>query len=250
MKPYYEDSAVTIYHGDCRDILPQLPKVDLVLTDPPYNVAKADWDYIDYDGFFPLIASRMKEGSSIYIFSSIKKFDEVLVSAKKVFEHLNTLIWLYPNGMNRLVDNWQIMYDPIFFGKLSGGHTFNTDDVRYPYTKGTENRIKSPVVKGGKEWKPNPIGRKPENVIVVPCLNHGAGQGERTEHPTQKPLDLFEPLIRASTNAGDLILDPFMGSGTTLRAAKDLGRKAIGIEIEERYCEIAAKRMSQMVLSL
>ena len=72
---------------------------------------------------------------------------------------------------------------------------------------------------------------------------------EREKHPTQKPEGAIERILRASSNEGDLVLDPFMGSGTTLRAAKDLGRKAIGIEIEERYCEIAARRCAQEVIS-
>ena len=246
IEPYYSDKYVTIYHGDCRDILPELPKVDLVLTDPPYNVGKEDWDNIDLGEVFPLVKECMYDGSSIYIFSGIKTLESLLHTANNNFRQLNVLIWLYPNGMNRLVNNWQICYDPIYFGRKGDKHTFNTP--RLPYTKGTQERIKNPVIKGGKEWRPNPEGRKMENVIVVPCLNHGSGAGERTSHPTQKPKDIINYLIEASSNQGNLILDPFLGSGTTCYCAKKLNRKSIGIEIEEKYCEIAANRCRQSVL--
>jgi site-specific DNA-methyltransferase (adenine-specific) len=82
---------------------------------------------------------------------------------------------------------------------------------------------------------------------VLSADNFRHGQPGKLGHPTQKPISIIAPLIRCSASEGEVVLDPFMGSGTTLRAAKDLGRKAIGIEIEERYCEIAAKRMAQEV---
>lgn len=251
-KPYYRDEQtdIAIYCGDCRELLPLIPdkSIDLVLTDPPYNVGKADWDKVDYAKIFPLVSDIMREGSSVYIFGAIYHYDELLRETKSYWKHLNTCIWLFPNGMNRLIDNWQICYDPIYFGRKGDNHTFNT--IRLPYTKGTEQRIKSPVIKGGKEWRPNPEGRKMENVIVVPCLNHGAGAGERTEHPTQKPETLIKYFVEASSNVNEFILDPFLGSGTTAVAAKKLGRKCIGIEISEGYCEIAAKRLSQGVMKL
>lgn len=230
--------------GDAVETMESLPDecIDAVITDPPYGVNKADWDIINYDKWFNGLQRVMKNNSSIYIFGAIYNYDKLLVSAKKYFKHLNTLIWLFPNGMNRLINNWQICYDPIFFGS-KGQHKFNTDDIRYPYTKGTQIRIKSPVIKGGKEWKPNPKGRKPENVIVIPCLNHGAGQGERVNHPTQKPVKLIERLTLASSNENDLILDPFVGSGTTAVACKKLKRNYIGIEIDPEYCKIAEARI-------
>jgi len=95
--------------------------------------------------------------------------------------------------------------------------------------------------------------RKGEWAFLPDCIDVGRvvpGHREALAHPTQKPEELMRRLIRFFTTPGDTILDPFMGSGTTLRAAKDLGRKAIGIEIEEKYCEIAAKRMAQAVLPL
>lgn len=236
--------------GDCLEILPQIPdkSVDACITDPPYNVGKADWDNIDLRPSLQQVQRIMKDGASIYIFSSQRHLRNLLNIVNDLFEQLNICIWLFPNGMNRLVNNWQICYDPVFFGRKAGQHKFNTDAVRFAYTAGTTERIKSPVIKGGKEWKPHPGGRKPENVLVVPCLNHGAGAGERTEHPTQKPIDLLKYYISASSDPNDLILDPYCGSGSTLVATQQLGRRFIGIEISEKYCEIARERLRQEIL--
>jgi site-specific DNA-methyltransferase (adenine-specific) len=99
----------------------------------------------------------------------------------------------------------------------------------------------------GRKWTP-PTGAKCPNVIEADSYRHG--QPGKVGHPTQKPLLTARVPINYSTELGNTVLDPFMGSGTTLRAAKDLGRKAIGIEIEERYCEIAAERLAQEVLDL
>ena len=206
MTPYYQDSAVTIYHGDCREILPTLPKVDLVLTDPPYNVGI---DYGEHDdsmesmewevwvkGWFPWCLDNSK----------------------------NTLI----SGHVRLIDygkiepwNWLICWwKPAAMGR-------------------------SPV--GFCNWEPVGMwgkgGGKGTDFVRAPIVPDEALDG----HPCPKPLKFGTGLLSLFPNASD-VLDPFMGSGTTLRAAKDLGRKAIGIEIEEKYCEIAAKRMAQEVL--
>ena len=242
-----DDFINKVICGDCLSVLPLIPDgaVDAVITDPPYNVDKADWDSIDLAPVLYQVGRVMKAGASIYIFSSLRHLKDLLNIVSPLFEQLNLCIWLFPNGMNRQIDNWQICYDPVYFGKKTGQHKFNTDDVRFAYTAGTQERIKNPVVKGGKEWKPHADGRKPENVLVVPCLNHGAGAGERTEHPTQKPIDLMKMYVSASSDPNDLILDPFLGSGTTAVAAKQLGRQFIGIEIEEKYCKIAVDRLRQ-----
>lgn len=191
MKPYYQDNAVTIYHGDCRAVLPTLPKVDLVLTDPPYGMGKAEWD------------------------NEIPK-------------------WL------PLVDTFPVMA----FCGVVGMRDYPTPDWVAAWVRvGSTQRIGH--LGGFNNWEPilcYRLERLPNDVFMVPNTDH------KHQHPTCKPLKLFLRLV--STQQAHTILDPFMGSGTTLRAAKDLGRKAIGIEIEEKYCEIAAKRMAQEVLAL
>lgn len=102
---------------------------------------------------------------------------------------------------------------------------------------------------GFNHWELFLIYGRPKLLIDLVVLPH-SGNTEQLDHPCPKPLPLLRSLVERLSDPGDIILDPFMGSGTTLRAAKDLGRKAIGIEIEERYCEVAAKRLSQEVLAL
>lgn len=187
MKPYYQDEAVTIYHGDCREILPSLPKVDLVLTDPPYP---------DIDKGFaqtPISILGTLPCRQLIFWSAVEPFP---LSFSAVH------IWHKPNG------NSSQHYERVF----------------------ERNGLR--------------VCRVFRYAAILP--NYTQFRNECENHPTQKPRKLICDLM--SKASGVLILDPFMGSGTTLRAAKDLGRKAIGIEIEERYCEIAAKRMSQSVL--
>jgi site-specific DNA-methyltransferase (adenine-specific) len=208
MMPYYDQDGIVIYHGDCRDILPTLPPVDLVLTDPPYGIASA------WKGGESALHGWAKAGQQKDVRNAWDaeppddRTIEMCVRAGK-----EAVIW--------------------------GGNHFNL-----------------PVSRGWLVWN------KPErnftlaeaelawtsrnNVIRVKDLPR-SDQG-RT-HPTQKPIALFRWCIGFFPDA-QLILDPFMGSGTTLRAAKDLGRRAIGIEIEERYCEIAVRRLQQSVLPL
>ena len=233
MKPYFQDDAVTIYHADCREILPQLEPVDLVLTDPPYNVSKVGGDILyrgggkaktrdfgAWDGewhpmdFLSQSASIVRPGGTLLAFTSDRLLGEY--RSHTGWTQRGTLVWLKTNP------------PPV---------------PRPVYVQATEWVVWL-VIKGGKvTWN---AGGYILNVLTYPIC----GGNERSAHPTQKPLGLLHELTLRHSNTGDLILDPFMGSGTTLRAAKDLGRKAIGIEIEEKYCEIAAQRMAQMVMPL
>ena len=221
VKPYYEDESVTIYNADCRDVLPKLGLVDLVLTDPPYNkvnrithglrsVDKGSADEASFDlEWAALQIVRLSQSAYVWCGTEqISAWRSIFVSQK-----LSTRLcfWEKPNPSPMNGEYlWLSSVEACIYAKKSGA-TFN-------------NFCASPV------WRDR--------------------QYAETAHPTEKPVRLFKRLILASSNEGGVVLDPFMGSGTTLRAAKDLGRKAIGIEIEERYCEIAAKRMSQLAMDL
>lgn len=222
MSPYYQDDAVTIYHGDCREILPQLSGVDFALTDPPYGV---DWQS----------NRRAVKHSKIVNDADLSWLDQVFgkLHAAMADDSLCVSFYGWPDA-DLFVSSWKrvgfALKSHITWVKNNiglGWFTRGQHEVAYLLTKG------------------NPA--KPVAAISDTIFADGTGN---ELHPTQKPESLCGQLIRPFCPKGGTILDPFMGSGTTLRAAKDLGRKAIGIELEERYCEIAARRMCQEVLAL
>ena len=207
--PYYHDAkaGITIYHGDCREILPELEPVDLVLTDPPYGVG------LDYGGYKDTPANL--KGLVGAVFHPLIE-DETTMLVTPGQAHMgfypaprHVLAWVCPSGTG--VNCW--------------GFTCWHPILAY----------------GPDPYLANGMGSRPDIFIHEEAASTKA-------HPCAKPIGLWKKILeRGSIRQGDTILDPFMGSGTTLRAAKDLGRKAIGIEIEEKYCEIAAKRLAQEV---
>lgn len=215
--PYYQDDACTIYHGDCREILPLLEPVDLVLTDPPYGIS-LNTDNRRFSGGTTASISRRGNGigpaNGKAIIGDDQPFDPSFLLGYGKWQ----IIWgwnHFPNTLPRgacLV--WLKRYDEAFGSFLSDAEI---------------------------AW----MG-KGHGVYCRRDLSN-CGIANQRVHPTQKPLALMKWCINFFPHA-HTILDPFMGSGTTLRAAKDLGRKAIGIELEERYCEIAANRLRQEVL--
>jgi DNA modification methylase len=220
IKPYYQDSHCTIYRGDCREILPQLEPVDLVLTDPPYGI-----DYGRAGGFS---ASHGWNNNREQVEWDVNRVDALLIKqcldkGKKV------VIW----GGNYYTDILPPTMRWLIWDKVQRGFSLADCEMAwvnehkasriFTYARGNESGF-APAL---------PIGKK----------------GFQNSHPTQKPLSLMLWCINFFPNA-QTILDPFMGSGTTLRAAKDLNRKAIGIEIEEKYCQIAVERLRQEVLAL
>ena len=201
IEPYHIEDAGIIYCGDCRDILPHLPQVDLVLTDPPYGHgdkwAGGTW------AANPIYAEAFKWDANPVNY-------ELLC---QIIERANAIIWggnYYPLPPSRCWLAWEKKEK---MGTLA--------DFELAWTS---------FDRPSKLFKKN---RNPD--------------GKRN-HPTQKPLALFKWCINFAKN-GDIILDPFLGSGTTAVAAKELGRKFIGIEISEEYCAIAVKRLRQGVLN-
>lgn len=210
-KPYYEDDAVTIYHADCRDILPYLPKVDLVLTDPPYGVKKTEWDGNDYWHQMLLILSDNLNTltDTAILFCATRYIGETI-------------------KMINLPYRWQfIAYSP---------NNMIPGDIGFAkYTSALIFSLKKSIHSNAQDLREYMAGTNELNCI---------------DHPTPKPLSCLAYLTEHFSRPSDTILDPFLGSGTTAFAAKKLGRKCIGIEIEEKYCENAAKRCSQTVMDL
>ena len=210
MTPYYQDSSVTIYHGDCRDLLHNLDPVDSVITDPPYGVNTKYSLWIDtWDIWKDLMTWFIPKAVSL-------AKDVVVVPTSKFEGELFILRNFDPN--------WRVCW---FKG---------ASDTRCPI--------------GWKDFELAFVWQKKQWARAHDHFYAGASGARVGDHPCPKPLDWALWFVSHFSSEDYTILDPFMGSGTTLRAAKDLGRKAIGIEIEERYCEIAAKRMAQEVLPL
>lgn len=220
VKPYYEDDAVTLYHGDCHEILAEIPdvSVDLVLTDPPYNCvnrASSGLRNLDKGGAddLPVVLEQIAD-------------ELVRVATGSIY------VWC---GASFLSD-WLRSFE---------AHGLTVRGAAWHKTN------PSPM-NGDKLWLSAAefcaFARKPKAYFSLSCQANVWKHKTDSEvdwHPTPKPLSLMEHLVRASCPPGGLVLDAFAGSGTTLRAAKNDGRRAIGIELNERYCEQIAKRLSQ-----
>lgn len=207
MTPYYEQDGITIYCGDCCDIMPQLGPVDLVLTDPPYGIgwsAIGDQPEWTDDGFDP---------------------EQLLgIGSEHVFWGGNYYASALPNSADWLT--W--VKRPVYVDFSVDVRTYSTTELAWT-DLGCRARFMCLVWDGGKR------AGDPDNRMFY--------------HSAQKPVELMLWCLGFSHTTGT-VLDPFMGSGTTLVAAKRLGRRAIGIEREQKYCDIAIKRLAQSVLPL
>lgn len=209
MKPYYDEGGITIYHGDCREILPTLPKVDCFVTDPPYGVSfdgKATKWTVQKTGGYTIPDSDIGPGVVAAILSEVER--------GAVFPGTR-LMFAYPNPADI-----GCVYCPSGAGIGRWGFTCFHPVLFY--------------------------GARP-NTVLTPSSIQSFDTSDDVDHPCPKPLTWLRWLVGKVSNVNETVLDPFMGSGTTLWAAKQLGRRAIGIEIEEKYCEIAVKRLAQQV---
>lgn len=228
--PYYADEAVTIYHGDCREILPTLERADLVLTDPPYGIGQADWDKAVPLEWWEGVPAMLGATGAAYVFGNALTLSRFQIHwSERGTTWTSRIAWVYESGP-RHQRAWTTKHEDCLFWR------------------GRDHDLEVPTELS--RWQDKRWGddRYLGDVWAVPLVQ--GNDSTRAAHPTQKPLDLIKIPVRASSRPGDLILDPFMGSGTTLRAAKDLGRRAVGIELEERYCAMAARRCAQDVFDL
>lgn len=337
MKPYYQDDAVTLYHADCRDILPTLGRFDLLLTDPPYGRVKGDFDFEwknkksmlgDCAEWRDLFVDRIKSNGTLYWFAWPSLAGQIEAAISEKFNVLSHIVWIGTGKASRRMDPTMLRKpsfdtDRIIMAEHYGsdnmargetGYDKKCDEARgiifEPIRKyicdefdragmlNNEGKIAANVACGfspslggmaarhyfsASQWQ---LPTEDHYLALRNLLNNSgedrylrreyedlcreyedlrryfdgtvdgpksdvwefAPSGNKYGHPTEKPLSLISHMIRLSCRSTGIVLDPFAGSGTTGRAAKDLGRKCVLIEREEKYCEIAAKRMQQEVL--
>jgi len=227
VKPYYQDEAVTIYHGDCREILPDMPQVDLILTDPQFFLPPVGHgtrgreddfcgslgDLVMLESAYEPIFNQFKRILSVdgqlYVNCHDRSYPVFYRLAYTRFPRVNAIVWYKPTG--RVGDGWRRSYELLLHARTS----------RAKYSEGFTQDV---------------IG-----IMPVRTLNR--------QHPAEKPIDLADFIISRVQDV-KLLIDSFMGAGSYIVAAKRNNIRSIGIEIDERYCEIAANRCNQMVMNL
>jgi site-specific DNA-methyltransferase (adenine-specific) len=221
VKPYYEHAGITIYHGDCREWLQSVPaclRFDAMVTDPPYGV--------DLEARVTKHTTRV--ASQIYVDDADYVRNESVSRLKEFLKRVDCAI-VTPGTRNIFAYPEPQELGCVFFPNGAGMSRWGF---------GTFN----PLLMYGKDpFLANGLGSRPNGVAATNW------NSDEVDHPCPKPVPWMKWMVNRATLPGQSLVDPFCGSGTTLQAAKDLGRRAIGIEIEERYCEIAAKRLSQEV---
>ncbi|WP_026952556.1 DNA methyltransferase [Algoriphagus mannitolivorans] len=258
--PFFESKLGKLYQMDAISYLKTLESnsIDLIFSDPPYNIGKADWDtftsqkdYLDWCYEWIRESHRvLKKTGSLYVCG----FSEILSDIKWVtnglFHSTKWLIWFYRNKAN-LGKDWGRSHESILHLRKSKNFYFNIDEVRIPYNDHTlkyperSQAETSQYSKGDNNkhvWKPNPLGAKPKDVFEIPTISNGSW--ERFPHLTQKPVELLRKIILSSSKEGDLVLDPFGGSGTTFAVSEAYGRKWLGTELNENHCKIIRERLS------
>ena len=240
--------------GDTLEILSLMPEkfIDLLIVDPPYNIDKdfhgnkfkksADGIYEEYTkAWIERVLPLLKNTASVYVCCDWKSSIVIASVLKRYFYIQNRITWQREKGRGALY-NWKNGMEDIWFATMSKDYTFNVEAVK------TRRRVVAPYKVDGKpkDWEETDEGNfrntYPSNFwddISIPYWS----MPENTAHPTQKPEKLLAKLILASSNEKDIVLDPFLGSGSTSVCAKKLGRHYVGIEQNEQYCVWAEKRL-------
>lgn len=234
--------------------------VDLAIIDPPYNLKRAGWDtFKSHDEFMSFtydwidrMIPKLKENASIYIFNTPHNsayIMEHLIKQDLIYQ--NWIVWDKRDGFNytkKRYANWQ---ETILYFTRSQKYTFNADDIRIPYesTDRISHAKKKGILKNGKRWFPNEKGKLCGDVWRISSERHKTkinGKILKTLHVTPKPLDMIERMVIASSNENDIVLDCFVGSGTTAVAALKHDRLFIGNDSEKKYVEYAKTRIKNL----
>ena len=242
MKLYYKDEYIRLFQGDCLEVMDKLIekgiKFDAIITDPPYGTTACKWDsIIPFNDMWERLNRLIKEDSAIVLFGSEPFSSALRMSNIKNYKY--DWIWDKKKGGNIM----NLKYQPYKVHEIIS--IFNKHKY-YPIMEEQKERKSKTYSAGEANGIQNYGGvrtyktKYPKSILE--CSN--ANQKGKS-HPTQKPVTLMEYLIKTYTNENELILDFTCGSGTTLVASRNLKRKCIGIELEEKYCEIARQRVKQ-----
>lgn len=249
----FENKGHIIYQGDAIKVLQNSIEdnsIDLIFVDPPYNIGKdfnglkdkwkSDEDYLNWCyQWIDLLLKKLKKTGSLYIMTSTQFIPNFDIYLRDKIEILSRIVWSYDSSGVQAKKYYGSMYEPILFCvKDKKKYTFNSNDILVEAKTGSKRKLidyrKNP---------PQPYNTKkvPGNVWNFSRVRYRMAEYEN--HPTQKPIALLERIIKASTNEGDVVLDPFSGTFTTSFVAKKLNRKSIGIEINEDYFKIGIRRV-------
>jgi DNA modification methylase len=251
----------SIFHGDVLEFLAALPdeSADLVIADPPYSLEK---DKEFGDGAFFQSRSAWLEWCKQWMAEAkrvLKPAGNLFVYAihhnacflqcylyELNLEYRRQIIWHYENGWSKYRNSPACHYEPILWFAKSKDSTFHV--IREPYK--SQDRLRHPIIKNGKIWTPHPDGKQAGDVWKFPTLAGRRFADERTEHPTQKPLQLSRRIVEYFSNPGDLVVVPFVGSGSECVAALEAGRRFLGSEINRRFVNIAESRIAEVLPKL
>ena len=239
----------------CEDALTGLARipdgaVDLILTDPPYNLGK-DYgnasdqqtvaDYLRWtEQWIDAALPKLKANGSLYIFTTWRFSPEIFVMLKQRMAMMNEIIWdRRVPSMGGSVRSFSSVHDTIGFFVRRKDYYFDLDAVRIAYDAATK-KARSRSIFIGAKWLE--VGYNPKDLWSVSRLHKE--HPERADHPTQKPLEIIERMVKASCPPGGVVLDLFMGSGTTALAARRCGRDFVGFELNPDYCAIIEQRLA------
>ena len=266
---FYKHPNGQIWQGNSIEWLKTLDdeSVDMIIADPPYNIKKADWDtfesqeaYIQFSMEWIEQAARvLKPHGSLFVCGFSEILADIKHPASRFFKSCRWIIWHYKNKAN-LGKDWGRSHESILHFRKTKNFTFNIDEIRIPYGEHTLKYPSHPQAEtsqygngknGNHVWEPNPLGAKPKDVLEIPqdiieVPTTCNGMHEKTPHPTQKPEELVRKIILASSNVGDIILDPFCGSGTTPVCSEQLQRKWLACDLSPEYLDWACNRIEMV----
>lgn len=260
-EPYYKDERVILYNMDSLkglQIMSTEKLVDLTVTSPPYNIGKeyekimSVEDYVNWSKeWIELVYCNTVDNGSFWLnigYMPIKNVGKAvplpyLLWDKTNFFMIQELIWNYGAGVAAKKSLSPRNEKILWYVKNQNNYTFNLDDIRDP-------NVKYPNQKKNGKLKVNPLGKNPSDVWQIPKVTSGKNRSskERVPHPAQTPTELFKRIILAGSNTDELVLDPFVGSGTTALVSKKLDRYCLGFELNKDYLDLAIERIKKEIV--